>query len=88
MQHRSLYNFFKNHLGKRLSSPIFALQLPIDPWCNGNTTDFGSVIYGSNPYGSTKPCLASGESGAFYLRLAKQVVKLSFQSFNSIPKAF
>jgi hypothetical protein len=25
----------------------------IDPWCNGNTTDFGSVIYGSNPYGST-----------------------------------
>ncbi len=25
-----------------------------DPWCNGNTTDFGSVIYGSNPYGSTK----------------------------------
>ena len=40
------------------SKPIFAIPIPIaigiDPWCNGNTTDFGSVIYGSNPYGSTK----------------------------------
>ena len=24
-----------------------------DPWCNGNTADFGSVIPGSNPGGST-----------------------------------
>ena len=24
------------------------------PWCNGNTTDFGSVIQGSNPCGTTK----------------------------------
>ncbi len=24
-----------------------------DPWCSGNTTDFGSVIWGSNPCGST-----------------------------------
>ena len=24
-----------------------------DPWCNGNTADFGSVIRGSNPRGST-----------------------------------
>ena len=25
----------------------------LDPWCNGNTADFGSVIPGSNPGGST-----------------------------------
>ena len=25
-----------------------------DPWCNGNTADFGSVISGSSPDGSTK----------------------------------
>ena len=25
----------------------------IDLWCNGNTADFGSVIRGSNPRGST-----------------------------------
>lgn len=25
----------------------------IEPWCNGNTADFGSVILGSNPDGST-----------------------------------
>lgn len=24
-----------------------------DLWCNGNTTDFGSVFLGSNPGGST-----------------------------------
>ena len=23
------------------------------PWCNGNTTDFGSVIQGSSPCGTT-----------------------------------
>lgn len=26
----------------------------IGPWCNGNTTDFGSVILGSSPSGPTK----------------------------------
>lgn len=26
----------------------------IDPWCNGNTRDFGSRFGGSNPSGSTK----------------------------------
>jgi hypothetical protein len=45
-------------LGGKESTLIFALPIEkigrIDPWCNGNTTDFGSVIYGSNPYGSTK----------------------------------
>ena len=25
----------------------------IDPWCNGNTRDFGSRFGGSNPSGST-----------------------------------
>lgn len=42
------YKFFKNPLAGTIASPIFALQLKnwlrIDPWCNGNTTDFGSVI--------------------------------------------
>ena len=28
----------------------------IDPWCNGNTADFGSVVPGSSPGGSTKGC--------------------------------
>ena len=28
-------------------------SLTIDLWCNGNTADFGSVIRGSNPRGST-----------------------------------
>ena len=48
----------KNLLAQNQPSLIFALPIKvgnrIDPWCNGNTTDFGSVIYGSNPYGSTK----------------------------------
>ena len=26
----------------------------IEPWCNGNTADFGSVILGSNPGSSTQ----------------------------------
>lgn len=26
---------------------------PDDPWCNGNTTVFGTVILGSSPSGST-----------------------------------
>ena len=25
----------------------------IGPWCNGSTTDFGSVSFGSNPDGPT-----------------------------------
>lgn len=25
----------------------------IDLWCNGNTSDFGSEVMGSNPVGST-----------------------------------
>lgn len=28
----------------------------IVPWCNGSTTDFGSVRPGSNPGGTTKNC--------------------------------
>ena len=36
-----------------------------DPWCNGNTTDFGSVILGSSPSGSTKKLPCSEE--AFFI---------------------
>ena len=33
-------------------------NIGIGPWCNGNTTGFGSVIMGSSPVGPTpeKPC--------------------------------
>ena len=37
---------------------IFASAEMIEPWCNGNTTDFGSVVLGSNPDGSTRPLRA------------------------------
>jgi hypothetical protein len=30
------------------------------PWCNGNTTDFGSVIFGSSPDGKTKVLITAG----------------------------
>lgn len=29
-------------------------RMVIVPWCNGSTTDFGSVCLGSNPGGTTK----------------------------------
>jgi len=34
------------------STPILASNF--DPWCNGNTTVFGTVFLGSNPGGSTQ----------------------------------
>jgi len=39
-------------LGFFTEKPIFAPL--IDPWCNGNTPVFGTVIQGSSPCGSTK----------------------------------
>lgn len=33
-------------------------------WCNGNTTDFGSVILGSSP---SRPTKASQETGRLFL---------------------
>ena len=39
-----------------------------EPWCNGNTADFGSVILGSNPDGSTssRPCRHMWRQGLFF----------------------
>lgn len=34
--------------------PLFLHSLSIELWCNGSTTDFGSVCLGSNPSSSTK----------------------------------
>ena len=39
---------------KEKLSPTFASSNDIEPWCNGNTTDSGPVIPGSNPGGSTR----------------------------------
>lgn len=40
-----------------LISSYFAVQVrrlhPIVPWCNGSTSDFGSLCIGSNPVGTT-----------------------------------
>lgn len=33
--------------------PHLADMWQLGPWCNGNTTGFGSVIRGSNPRGPT-----------------------------------
>ena len=33
--------------------PLNGTSIVFDPWCNGNTADFGSVISGSSPDGST-----------------------------------
>ena len=33
--------------------PLRPKNLKIVPWCNGSTTDFGSVCIGSNPVGTT-----------------------------------
>ena len=56
---------------KRLSKPTKTLPLPrfrrkdvFDLWCNGNTTDFGSVFQGSSPCRSTR-----GKNVGFELRL-------------------
>lgn len=38
---------------KTLESIIFASRKMSDLWCNGSTTDSGSVSWGSNPYKST-----------------------------------
>jgi hypothetical protein len=34
--------------------PLFLQSFRIELWCNGSTTDFGSVCLGSNPSSSTK----------------------------------
>ena len=34
-------------------------------WCNGNTTEFGSVIWGSSPYGTTFTCDSTFPTGQY-----------------------
>ncbi len=36
-----------------MSIKVYICKRSIDPWCNGNTLDFGSSIQGSSPCGST-----------------------------------
>jgi hypothetical protein len=73
-------------LGRRPSSLIFAI-LKFDPWCNGNTTDFGSVIYGSNPYGSTIKTKTPLTGGVFYLLATKAIVFPIFHFFLPLKKS-
>ncbi len=40
-------------------------QKQIDPWCNGNTLDFGSSIQGSSPCGSTIFSYGVNETATF-----------------------
>ena len=47
---------------------LFRAKFRIDLWCNGSTTDFGSVSQGSNPCRSTKT-LVKDWQGFFYLFL-------------------
>ena len=44
----SKFNFIERH-----NKIIVSLQLGTELWCNGSTTDFGSVCPGSNPGSST-----------------------------------
>ena len=58
-----------------------------DPWCSGNTTDFGSVIWGSNPCGSTSKIKQSIESTdcfiilVIYCQQVKVGVKVKLKTF-------
>ncbi len=38
----------------KIKNVIYLHRFFTDPWCNGSTTDFGSVCPGSNPGGSTR----------------------------------
>ena len=45
----------RNQVLRRLRErDLTVRESKIDPWCNGNTADFGSVVLGSSPSGSTK----------------------------------
>ena len=46
-----------------------------DPWCNGNTTVFGTVIQGSSPCGSTKELFC--KEGLFLYHSLKVDVAIS-----------
>ncbi len=45
---------------------VLHLALPVAPWCNGSTTDSGSVSLGSNPGGATTHCLGQSEQNAAF----------------------
>ena len=74
--------FLKKNLAGFYSAFIFALHLAIELWCNGSTTDFGSVCLGSNPSSSTKkPVISTGFS---FLYLFINVLTLAFLQFPPI----
>ena len=45
--------YCKENLDVRHFIANFASKSKFGPWCNGNTTGFGSVIMGSSPVGPT-----------------------------------
>ena len=62
---------------------IFASRFLKDPWCNGSTTDFGSVCPGSNPGGSTEIDGGSHlRSRFFYFHFLGALWRAPFKSFS------
>ena len=62
--------------------PLFLHSFWIELWCNGSTTDFGSVCLGSNPSSSTKKPVIS--TGFLFLYLFINVLTLAFLQFPPI----
>lgn len=72
---------------------IFAPANSIDPWCNGNTPVFGTVILGSSPSGSTESldnhCIIKGFFIRVFLMLfnpSKQANFLVYMDFQGLLK--
>ena len=65
---------------------IFASQLRLGRWCNGNTTDSGPVIQGSSPCRPTnfKPPFIGG----FFVLCFGQYIKKEFSRNEVTPKSF
>ena len=55
------------------------MKQSIEPWFNGNTADFGSVIPGSSPGGSTNP-----QKLSYKPPMHKKHGGLFFDAFHSI----
>lgn len=57
--------FFASAFAKLKICSTFALAISNQDglWCNGNTTDFGSVILGSSP---SRPTGKASQSGGFF----------------------
>ena len=60
-----MYDFFSKNICAVGNNDLFLHRIStIELWCNGNTTDSGSVILGSNPGSSTNSRFSEG--GCFY----------------------